>query len=420
MKHTRISSVVIGAAYGDEGKGLITDFESRRLGAETVCRFNGGAQAGHTVETKAGLRHVFGHLGAGTFAGADTYLSSKFIVNPLVLKKEYTSMSFNGRYPLITAHPNARVTTLFDMALNALVELKRGNSRNGSCGLGINETVTRHEKFSLTISDIVYFKGAALEAKLADIRNNWVPFRLQQLDVIHRISSNFNPNNLDIPEPYKSILFNTDLSKMAKDLCSAGELFNLNSNLIKTVEVFEGAQGLMLDEFLGDFPHVTRSITGLPYALLAAQELGVKSIRPIYVTRTYTSRHGAGPLTGSGVETGCNIVDKTNVENEWQGAIRFAPLNLKELSYFIKQDIARGSGVAQIFDIEVDTPTLAVTCFDQCLDKVFVIDLNGSLVSVKKENLIDYISNALGMPVSHVSSGPKATDVKYLGKNYIM
>jgi adenylosuccinate synthase len=207
---------------------------------------------------------------------------------------------------------------------------------------------------------------------------------------------------------------------MAKDLCSAGELFNLNRNLIKTVGVFEGAQGLMLDEFLGDFPHVTRSITGLPYALLAAQELGVKSIRPIYVTRTYTSRHGAGPLTGSGVETGCNIVDKTNVENEWQGAIRFAPLNLKELSYFIKQDIARGSGVAQIFDIEVDTPTLAVTCFDQCSDKVFVIDLNGSLVSVKKENLIDYISNALGMLVTHVSSGPTSSDVKYLGKNYIM
>jgi adenylosuccinate synthase len=120
---------------------------------------------------------------------------------------------------------------------------------------------------------------------------------------------------------------------------------------------------------------------------------------------------------GSGIEMGCNIVDKTNVENEWQGAIRFAPLNLKELAYFIKQDMARGSGVAQIFDIEVDAPTVAVTCFDQCSSKVLVTNLSGSLVSIKKENLISYISEALGLPVSHVSSGPTAADVKYFGKN---
>lgn len=410
------SSVVIGSGYGDEGKGLITDFEVRRLKAKNVCRFNGGSQAGHTVETTDGRRHVFGHLGAGTFAGADTYLSSTFIVNPLVFVKEFACESLGRDYPSINVHPEARVTTLFDMALNALVELKRGNSRNGSCGLGINETVTRHKLFPLSMADIKYFNGRALEYKLIDIRDNWVPKRLQQLDIIHQIGT--TPlSELEIPEPYKSILINPDISKMAKDLIDASERLNLNIHNINPVGVFEGAQGLMLDEFLGDYPHVTRSITGLPSAIVAAKELGITNIRPIYVTRTYSTRHGAGPLIGVGVDTGCNIVDKTNLQNEWQGEMRFAPLNLKELSYFIKQDIARGSGVAQIFDINMDTPTLAVTCLDQCSNKVNVIGLNGSLVSVKKEMLISYISNALGMVVSHVSSGPTAADVKYFDMN---
>ena len=76
------ATVVIGANFGDEGKGLITDFETRRQDAQLVARFNGGAQAGHTVVTDAGQRHVFGHISAGTFAGASTYLASTFIVNP--------------------------------------------------------------------------------------------------------------------------------------------------------------------------------------------------------------------------------------------------------------------------------------------------------------------------------------------------
>ena len=75
-----MSTVVIGANFGDEGKGLITDFEVRRTKARVVSRFNGGAQAGHTVHM-GDKRHVFGHISSGAFAGAFTYLSSDFLVN---------------------------------------------------------------------------------------------------------------------------------------------------------------------------------------------------------------------------------------------------------------------------------------------------------------------------------------------------
>ena len=58
---------IIGANYGDEGKGLATDYLT---GPDSlVVRFNGGAQAGHTVCTPSGQRHVFSHIGAGSFRG---------------------------------------------------------------------------------------------------------------------------------------------------------------------------------------------------------------------------------------------------------------------------------------------------------------------------------------------------------------
>ena len=77
------ASVVIGANFGDEGKGLMTDFLSEPEGV--VVRFNGGAQAGHTVTEPGGTRHVFHHYGAGAFKGASTFLSRHFVSNPLLL-----------------------------------------------------------------------------------------------------------------------------------------------------------------------------------------------------------------------------------------------------------------------------------------------------------------------------------------------
>ena len=79
---------VIGANWGDEGKGLMTDFfcyEAFRNGDSciNVCT-NGGAQRGHTVVTPSGVRHVFHHFGSGTFAHADTYLPKEYILDAAI------------------------------------------------------------------------------------------------------------------------------------------------------------------------------------------------------------------------------------------------------------------------------------------------------------------------------------------------
>jgi adenylosuccinate synthase len=77
------ASVVVDLGFGDAGKGLVTDFLVRELGAHTVVRFNGGAQAGHNVVTPDGRHHTFAQLGAGSFVpGVRTFLSRYVVVHP--------------------------------------------------------------------------------------------------------------------------------------------------------------------------------------------------------------------------------------------------------------------------------------------------------------------------------------------------
>lgn len=408
-----MNSVVIGAGFGDEGKGLITDFEARRLGSKLNVRFNGGSQAGHTVRD-GDKRHVFGHVGASSFASTNTYLSSDFIVNPVTLCKEIQELKALDAYPQVMIHPDCRVTTIFDMVLNSAAEYTRAHRtglKHGSCGMGINETITRHDTeiegayLKITVDDILSGKEMKIFNTLIDIWAFWVPHRMRELDIDFDI----------LPNTMKDVIANPDIKRMADDLnvlrliALHGVEFYRQSYQSRKI-VFEGAQGLMLDEFLGEFPHVTRSKTGLPNALVAAQELMVMEISPIYVTRAYCTRHGAGPLKNEGIKF-CKVqpVDETNVFNPHQDHIRYAPLDLIALRDFIFADIDR----TDIGAVKFNRPTIAVTCLDQVGDEVTVAIEDGKLVTIKTEKLCELIEQITGFTVSHRSYGPTANDVIY-------
>ena len=81
--------IVIGAQYGDEGKGRTVDYFTRECknGDMAVVLTNGGAQRGHTV-VKGDKRHIFHHFGSGTMNCADTIISEIFQVNPMVFSTE--------------------------------------------------------------------------------------------------------------------------------------------------------------------------------------------------------------------------------------------------------------------------------------------------------------------------------------------
>jgi adenylosuccinate synthase len=322
-------TAVIGANYGDEGKGLLTDYLCAGQPGSLVIRHNGGAQAGHTVVTPEGKRHIFSHFGAGTFAGAPTYLSRFFLVNPLVWMREGLELEAHD----IIVHPEAPVTTPWDILYNRALEESRA-CRHGSCGLGIWETELRHRRGLET--RVKHMGGALWKARLSATRDY---FRDRYPDI-------------DAAQGWA-------VDRLFADFGLACEAFRLLATVRDTLPpaeniVFEGAQGLLLDEHNREnFPHVSGSRTGLDNVEMLCREFGLwfPDVEPIYVTRSYLTRHGAGPLPGE--DTMLSYPDDTNQFNPWQQYLRFAPLDVEALKRRIRTDC--GSL----------TPSLAVTHLDQ-------------------------------------------------------
>ena len=138
---------VIGANYGDEGKGLVTDFlVEKALKSKKNCLVvlnNGGAQRGHTV-IRSKIRHVFHHFGSGTLQKVPTFISGLFIINPIVFMDEYKELVKYGVYPKAYISENAIVSTPYDMIINHIVSMYR--KVHNSCGLGIWETECKRNK----------------------------------------------------------------------------------------------------------------------------------------------------------------------------------------------------------------------------------------------------------------------------------
>jgi adenylosuccinate synthase len=392
----------------------MTDYLVRRQSASIVGRFNGGAQASHTV-VAGGRRHAFSHVGAGTMAGAETWLSSDFVINPFHLQEELAKLQASGiaAFP-ISASRRAPVTTMFDMAMNMAIELLRGEGRHGSCGLGINETVTRHAnpQFQLRLDDVKLMSVATLAAELEQIHREWVPERLRHLglddltdDEHAAVGNMLHPNSQNA----------TTYQSQARGLLDALQHLHVGIRQPHTCEhvVLEGAQGLGLDAELGNFPHVTRSLTGLPQAIVAAHEI-ISGRVPVYVTRAYVTRHGAGPLLHEGEPfTTKQIIDLTNVPNQFQGTMRYAPLDLQVLKRNIEADLARAPQLLdrQFSGLSIGRPVLALTCLDQLDATVPIYDKFGHRRVVCLEDLVLFIEEQVEVRVQFMSYGPSATDV---------
>lgn len=336
---------IIGANYGDEGKGLMTDHICSREGADMVVRFNGGAQAGHTVTLADGRRHVFHHIGSGTFLGIPTFLSRYFVVNPILFNGE-------GLSGAVYVDPLALVTTPMDMLINQAAERKR---QHGSCGVGINETMrrSREERYCLRVADMLD------QGRFARIAEEYAKARIREL-------------GLDLViEAYWAEVFRDHADKFMSSV-------NVTSKPPGSRFVFEGAQGLMLDQHSPDFPHVTHSNTGIKNVLALCRDMGISDVRATYVSRSYLTRHGAGPLPHE-ESMPAFVKDETNVPHPFQGVLRYAPLDVLAL----ERRIIRDAGTVP-FDV-------AVTCLDQTGDAIL---------------------GQFTLPVAHRSYGPTRADVR--------
>lgn len=387
-------SIVIGAGYGDECKGHMTDILCSKSKSTLNVRFNGGAQASHTVVTPEGKRHAFRHFGAGSFSGADTYLSEMFIVNPMafVLERKELTKHFELT-PNVLVNPKCFVTTLWDMYINQCIETMRGDERHGSCGFGINETVERSSEspFKITVKDLA--NPIILRSKLEKIQNEYVEIRLKK---------EYGLTMQELPKQYQELL--TDPENINMSLFYAYEFLMavkiVGDEIIDQYEnvVFEGAQGLLLDQNNAEyFPHVTSSNTGIKNVMEILENKKYSGKASIYyMSRCYMTRHGVGPFK-SEVEGKVypNIEDLTNIPNEFQGTLRFGILDLDLLAKEIKKDL---------FNLKVQASiNIVFTCLDQMADVAKFIE-NDMLKEVKSSEFLEIVKKILRTKIPELSN----------------
>jgi len=338
--------IVVDLGYGDAGKGTIVDWlcasarrraddggadadgaadadggGSRQRPVQAVVRFNGGAQAAHHVLAPDGTPHPFAQFGSGTFTpGTRTFLSRHMLVDPLALVAEAERLAQRGvtaPLSLVAIDRQALLTTPYHRAVNQARERARGAGRHGSCGMGIGETAA----YALDCPDDAPRAGdvsapGTLRGKLERLRD-------KALGDIAAMTGNVTatlPRAADLVSVYREVAARVTLT-------SDGYLAGL---LRAGPVVFEGAQGVLLDEWRGFHPYTTWSTTTFENAETLLAEAGAAATR-LGVTRTYQTRHGPGPFPTE--DPALRVCEQHNRDGRWQGPFRYGHLDAVALAY---------------------------------------------------------------------------------------
>ncbi|AET68104.1 adenylosuccinate synthase [Desulfosporosinus orientis DSM 765] len=386
--------IVIGANFGDEGKGLLTDYFCSEFPArEKVLnvRFNGGAQAGHTVVKADGRRHVFSHFGSGSFNENNlTYLSRYFILNPMLFVKEYKVLESKGVVPRVYIHKDCLVTFPCDVMINQMAEAHRDKNRHGSCGVGIYETIKRTSNHRKTTIGYIQENFDKLADMIANTIQVYVPKRLDELNTELTDREWELIQNDNITENYIA-----DLGFMLKHTVIADDnIINEYDNI-----VFEGAQGLLLDaDNMEYYPHLTPSHTGLKNAIQILSAVDACDLSLCYVTRSYFTRHGAGLFKTECDRTNIKpegLRDKTNQTNAYQGSFRYGYFDMAAFRHSVEKDLGflnRRAGVE-----------LAVTHLDET---------DGFLITDSEKFEVADLLKIMNLNTCYSSYGEKAEDIQ--------
>ena len=303
--------VVVDLGFGDAGKGATVDWlcsDQADLGVAAVVRFNGGAQAAHNV-TVGERHHTFSQFGSGTLSGVPTFLSRFVLVEPIALAREARALEALGvrnPFDLIRIDVRALLTTPIHVAANRAREDARGGNRHGSCGKGIGETAA----YALEVANAPTVgdcrRPDSLRRKLSALATFYGP-------LIAESRHGFPPidDMVDMYAEFGAVVDIADPDALGA-LGARGRL------------VFEGAQGVLLDEWRGFHPHTTWSTVEPSNARAMIDELGRDSY-VLGVTRTYMTRHGAGPFPTEDPELAKVLPELHNGTGEYQGGFRMGP-----------------------------------------------------------------------------------------------
>lgn len=422
--------IVVGLGYGDEGKGTVVDHLVRAKSADGVVRFNGGAQAAHNVVLPDGRHHTFNQFGSGTFVpGVKTLLSSFMLVNPHLIfieAERLQEVSVYDALKRLMIDRKALITTPFHIAANRLKEMQRGRNRHGSCGLGIGETQNdANNGFELLAEDLLDYK--TLPGKLREIQTRK---RNEMKDYIRILPGAWAHNEARALTDESVLADAVEVYRILAKLVPIKDLPISEWASEKTL-VFEGAQGVLLDEWRGFHPYTTWSKTATGNALALIGDMG-HEIHRIGVVRTYMTRHGAGPFVTESPLV--NFPEGHNAHGPWQGIWRQGWTDLPALRYAIEACHVDELAVTHIDQTDAAKEWYVCTNYRSMVTPIHsrellnitppqerdpirqeiitekLMNARPELELVEGGEVPDLIANAVGVPISIKSYGPTYKD----------
>ena len=273
--------VIVGAQWGDEGKGKVTDLLAER--ADAVVRFQGGNNAGHTI-VRDGVEWKLHLIPSGIlYPGKTCVIGNGVVIDPKVLTEELDGLRRRGiDVSGLRISANAHLIMPYHLLLDLAGEQRLGSLQIGTTRRGIGPCYAdKAARLGIRVQDLLDEKilkkkiTAALEPKRLQLRPH---AKDPQLD-LHAMTEEY------LRFGHRLEKYITDTSRLIWDKLDADR-----------VVIFEGAQGALLDIDHGTYPFVTSSNPVAASACIGAG-VGPKDIDEVWgVAKAYATRVGAGPF----------------------------------------------------------------------------------------------------------------------------
>ncbi len=429
--------------FGDSSKGSTVEFQTKMFDSNKPklnVRFNGGAQAKHTIILNDGRNHAFSQFGAATFQpNVHTFLSRFMLVNPLAMDLEndhLIRLNLHDAYNRMHIDGMAVITTPYHRAVNRLKELARGSKMHGSCGMGI----------SATVEDLLTRPLHVLRMKdLLDINTLKDKLNATKIEMYRQVQNIKNlPMNTHVDmelSTFQDSVFQYTIDQFTKfarkvrvlDETQIYELFNSCE-----LAVFEPAQGVLLDENYGFHPFTTWTTCTLTNARQILKDIGFTGDVDTYgVCRVFATRHGPGPFPTENNTLSRDLSDPNNTTNIWQHGFRCGWLDLVLLDYALRANGNVDHLSTAHFDYLSKYPTWKV-CTQYKLDGIdWIPNLPATIgkpydmhdqeeltnkiqrvepvyIEVKPEEIKNLIETKLKAKIKILGNGPTFEDRRYI------